>query len=132
MKEIVPVPDLAANEAQFGYSQCLTFDRLVFVSGQASVDRDGNIVEGDMETQARRTFENLRLALAAAGSGLEGILAMTCFIVDIGRNGPAFWKVRKEIMPDALYTSATIGVSEFVDSRLLLEIQCTAVRAELG
>jgi 2-iminobutanoate/2-iminopropanoate deaminase len=130
MKEVVTVPDLVANQDQFGYSQCIAFHQLVFVSGQASVDRDGNIVDGDMERQARRTFENLRLALTAAGSGLDGILAMTCFIVDIGKNGPAFWNVRKEVMPDTRYTSTTIGVSGLVDPRLLLEIQCTAVRAE--
>jgi enamine deaminase RidA (YjgF/YER057c/UK114 family) len=130
MKEIVPVPELVANQEQFGYSQCIAFDRLVFVSGQASVDRDGAIVEGSMESQARRTFENLRLALTAAGSGLDGILSMTCFIVDIGKNGPAFWKVRKAVMPDTCYTSTTIGVSGLVDPRLVLELQCTALRAE--
>jgi enamine deaminase RidA (YjgF/YER057c/UK114 family) len=55
---------------------------------------------------------------------------MTSFIVDIGKNVAAFWKVRKEVMPDASYTSATIGVAGLVDPRLLLEVQCTAVRAQ--
>jgi hypothetical protein len=35
MKEVIPVPGLLANEVRFGYSQCVTFNRLVFVSGQA-------------------------------------------------------------------------------------------------
>ena len=128
MKQVIAVPDLAANEAQFGYSQCVAFGDFVFVAGQASVDRDGNVVEGDMESQARKTFENLRLALRAAGSDLDGILAMTSFVVDIGQNGPAFWKIRKEVMPNASFTSATIGVAGLVDPRLLVEIQCTAAR----
>jgi 2-iminobutanoate/2-iminopropanoate deaminase len=128
MKQVISVPDLVANEAQFGYSQCVAFGEFVFVAGQASIDRDGNVVEGDMESQARKTFENLRLALRAAGSDLDGILAMTSFVVDIARNGPAFWQVRREVMPDARFTSATVGVAGLVDPRLLVEIQCIAVR----
>lgn len=125
MKQVIPVPELRSYE-DFGFSQCVKSGNLIFVTGQAGIDKQGTCVAEDMTKQAERTFENIQFALKAAGSNLENILSMTCYIVDIASNGPAFWSVRKRIMPKMAYTSASIGVAALADPKLLLEIQCVA------
>src|SRR5690606_17552246 len=48
---------------------------LMFVSGQASVDRDtGAIVSGSFEEEMRRSIENLRAILEAGGLSLDHVV----------------------------------------------------------
>jgi enamine deaminase RidA (YjgF/YER057c/UK114 family) len=51
----------------FTHVVAATGGRTVYVSGQVSVDRKGEVVgTGDFRAQVERTFENLKAALAAA------------------------------------------------------------------
>jgi enamine deaminase RidA (YjgF/YER057c/UK114 family) len=126
-KNIISVPDLFSY-AQYGFEHCVTFQRLIFITGQAGINKNGEVISELIEKQAEATFENIQYALKAAGSNLHKLLSMTCYIVDIQKNGPAFWTVRKKMMPSTGYTSATIGVSALADPKLLLEIQCIGYR----
>ena len=126
-KETIPVPELCSY-AEYGFMQCVTKDQLVFVTGQRGVDKEGRIVADDIGKQTETVFNNIQYALKASGSDLNNILSMTCFIVDIKKNGPLFWATRKKMMPTTSYTSATIGIAELADPRSLIEIQCVACR----
>jgi 2-iminobutanoate/2-iminopropanoate deaminase len=127
-KEVITVPELFSYDEKFGFTQCVAMDRLIFITGQSGIDKKGRIISEDIEKQTEATFNNIQYALKAAGSDLKNILSMTCFIVDIKKNGPQFWEVRKRMMPTSSYTSATIGIVELADPKLLIEIQCTAFR----
>ena len=48
------------------FSPAIQAGDFVFVSGQASVDKTGNIVKGTFEEECRRSFENVRDILTAA------------------------------------------------------------------
>jgi 2-iminobutanoate/2-iminopropanoate deaminase len=98
-----------------------------FVAGQAGTDASGRIVSPDFEVQTRRTIENIGVALAAAGSDLSRILTMTVFITD-WRYGPAFIRVRGEVLGDNLAASATIGIGQLAVPDMLVEEQCTAAK----
>ena len=59
----------------FLLSQAHRVGDLVFVSGQAGIDRDGRIVGvGQFETQAGQAFENLDRVLRSAGSSLANVV----------------------------------------------------------
>jgi len=67
------------------YSQAVRTDELVFTAGQIPLDpATGSLVDGDIEDQTRRVLDNLTAVLEAAGSGLEHVLKMTVFMVDLG------------------------------------------------
>lgn len=51
--------------------------RLVFIAGQV-----GSTPKGDFETQVRQAFANLRIAIKAAGGGMDAIAKLTVLIVD--------------------------------------------------
>ena len=52
------------------FSPAVRVGDLIFVSGQASVDKTGKIIPGTFEEEFRRSVENLRDVLVSAGSDL--------------------------------------------------------------
>ncbi|WP_018625919.1 RidA family protein [Niabella aurantiaca] len=52
----------------------------LFISGQASVDSDGNIVNGTFEEECRRSFENFGRILKAAGLGFEDVVQVRNYV----------------------------------------------------
>jgi enamine deaminase RidA (YjgF/YER057c/UK114 family) len=55
----------------------------VYVGGQNAVTADGTLVGGtDVAAQTRKTMENLRTALAAAGATVHDLVMVTVLLVD--------------------------------------------------
>jgi 2-iminobutanoate/2-iminopropanoate deaminase len=109
------------------YANAVVAGDLICVAGQAGTDESGQLVSPDFEAQTRRTFENIGVALAAAGSDLSRILTMTVFITD-WRYGSAFTRVRGKFLGDNLAASATIGIAQLALPEMLVEVQCTAAK----
>ncbi len=66
------------------YSPGVSFERLVFVSGQAAVDpATGEIVSVDTETQTEQVLKNVQAILETAGSGLDYVLRCGVYLTDI-------------------------------------------------
>jgi enamine deaminase RidA (YjgF/YER057c/UK114 family) len=116
----LPVPN--------GFSQAVEFDgKLVAVSGQVAYDADGKVVcPGDAEGQTRQVFANLRIALAAAGAGLEHVVKFTFYLTDRA-DLEAVRRVRNEVIdPSAAPASTLVIVSGLVDPALRVEIDALA------
>jgi 2-iminobutanoate/2-iminopropanoate deaminase len=62
------------------FSPAVRAGSLVFVSGQASVDETGKIVSDTFEGEMRRSMENVRKVLAAAGLGFEHVVRVTSYL----------------------------------------------------
>lgn len=62
------------------FSPAIQSGEYVFVSGQASVDKEGKIVEGTFEEECRRSFENLGLILEAAGLGFDHVVQVRNYV----------------------------------------------------
>ena len=57
---------------------------LVFTSGRAAIDSEGNSVGiGDFDAQAEHTFNTLKQILEAAGSSLDKVIKVVIFVTDI-------------------------------------------------
>ena len=80
-----PVATDQAPGAIGTYSQAIEADGSVYLSGQIPLDPDTmEMVEGDMETQIRRVFDNLRAVAEAAGAGLDNAVKLTVYLTDLG------------------------------------------------
>lgn len=64
------------------FSPALKVNDLVFVSGQASVDENGNIVNDTFEGEVRRSFENARKILAAAGLDFSDVVQVRNYVAN--------------------------------------------------
>ncbi|HER24386.1 MAG TPA: RidA family protein [Candidatus Atribacteria bacterium] len=66
------------------YSPALKIGNLVFTSGQLPIDPiTGEIVESDIESQTRRSIENLKVALKPYSINLKNIVKVTIFLKDM-------------------------------------------------
>jgi enamine deaminase RidA (YjgF/YER057c/UK114 family) len=113
----------------YGFTNCVRFKDVLYLSGISALDLQGRVVGDDIETQTVHTYENIERVLRAGGSGLDQILQMTSFVVDLAKNGAGYVATRKTILTQPTYTSATIGIAALMVPGLLLEVQCTAAAA---
>jgi enamine deaminase RidA (YjgF/YER057c/UK114 family) len=125
VKQVIPVPGVLAYEP-YGFTNCVRLGEVLYLSGISALDRQGNVIGDDIESQTIATYRNIGQVLHAAGSSLDQILQMTSFIVNLGKNGPGYVAARQKILTQPTYTSATIGVSALMVPGLLLEVQCIA------
>jgi 2-iminobutanoate/2-iminopropanoate deaminase len=67
------------------YSQGIKAGGFVFVAGEKGIDpATGKIVPGGIEAETRRTLENVKAILAAAGSSLDLAVQTFVFMTDLG------------------------------------------------
>ena len=63
------------------YSQAVRVGDLIYTAGQAGIDpATGEVAGESFFSQARQAFTNLRTLLEDAGSGLDHVIKVTCFI----------------------------------------------------
>jgi 2-iminobutanoate/2-iminopropanoate deaminase len=87
-KSIVSTPNAPAPVGGAPYNQAVIANGLVFVAGQVGLDpATGTLVEGDVEDQADRVFDNLAAILEAAGSSLDAVVKATVFLCSMGDFG---------------------------------------------
>jgi enamine deaminase RidA (YjgF/YER057c/UK114 family) len=104
--------------------------RTVFVGGQLSLDGAGRIVgaPGDFPAQATQAFENLKTALAAVGGGMEHVVKITNYLVDVSRHFPIFRQVRdRYVSAQNPPASTLVQVSRLALDGLLFEVEAIAV-----
>ncbi len=67
------------------YSQAVKVGDTVYLSGQIPLDpHTMQLVEGGMEIQIRRVFDNLAAVADAAGGSLADIVKLNVFLTDLG------------------------------------------------
>lgn len=65
------------------YSQAVRVGDFIYTAGQAGIDPATGKVAGDtFIAQARQAFTNLRILLEDAGSGMDQVLKVTCFVTE--------------------------------------------------
>ena len=65
------------------YSQAVRVGDLIYTAGQAGIDpATGKVAGESFAVQARQAFTNLRTLLEDAGSAMDQVLKVTCFIGD--------------------------------------------------
>lgn len=73
-----------APQAIGTYSQAVGHAGLVFISGQIPLDPVSmEVVEGGIEAQIRRVFDNLSAVCSAAGGTLDDIVKLGVFLTDM-------------------------------------------------
>ena len=83
------------------------------------------IGKGDVRTQARQTFENLRGVLRAAGGDLTSLMKVTTYITKI-EDFPAVAQARSEVFQGELPASTLIVVKSLFHPDFLIEVEGVA------
>jgi len=108
-REIISSSD--APRAIGTYSQAVKVGTTVYMSGQIPlVPETMEMVEGDIEAQIRRVFDNLQAVARAAGGDLSDIAKLNIFLMDLG-NFAVVNKVMAEYFSEPYPARAAIGVA---------------------
>ncbi len=103
--------------------------RTIYLSGQLGMMPDGKFAgaSGDFRAQALQCFENLKLALAAAGAGFEHVVKVTAYFIDIAHL-PVYLEVRdRYVNTKAPPASTAVQISKLAREGALFEIEAIAV-----
>ena len=66
------------------YSQAVRAGNTVYFSGQIPLDPvSGTLVEGDISTQTRRVFDNLKAVAEAAGGSFDKFVRVGIYVTDL-------------------------------------------------
>lgn len=110
------------------YSHAVRMGDLIFVSGQVAMTPSGDLVgEGDVRAQTERVFENLRLVLEAAGSGLDRVGKITILATSLDAR-PEIGEVRNRVFAPFGYLPASTFavVASLANPAWLVEIEAVA------
>ena len=82
----LPINTDRAPAAIGPYSQAVRCGDTVYLSGQIPLDpNSGLLVEGDIEAQVRRAFDNLKAVCEAAGGSLDDVVRLGLYLADLGQ-----------------------------------------------
>jgi 2-iminobutanoate/2-iminopropanoate deaminase len=105
------------------YSQAIVADGFVFVAGQVPVNPSTNELElGDAGSETRRTLQNIKAILEAAGSSLRDVVRVGVFLADL-KDFDAMNAVYREFFPDDPPARSTVGAQL---PKIKVEIDCIA------
>jgi 2-iminobutanoate/2-iminopropanoate deaminase len=103
--------------------------RTIYVSGQVSMDAEGNVVgEEDIKRQTETVLEHVKTVLEEAGGGMDDVVKVTVFITDMGFYDEIH-EVRRRYFEEPYPASSMVEVSALIDPQLLIEIEAVAVIA---
>ena len=115
--------------APMGYSHVAEVSRgkIVFISGQIAIDKDGNLVgKDDFAAQARCAFTNLKNALESVGATMSNIVKINYYVVDMSRMQD-LREIRDTFLTGSKPASTAVGVTRLARPGLLIEIEAVAV-----
>jgi reactive intermediate/imine deaminase len=93
------------------YSQAVQVGDTVYLSGQIPlVPETMELVEGNIEMQIRRVFDNLVAVASAAGGGLGDVVKLNIFLTDLG-HFPLVNQVMADYFQEPYPARAVVGVA---------------------
>jgi reactive intermediate/imine deaminase len=100
-----------APQAIGTYSQAVKVGQTVYLSGQIPLVPDTmNLIEGDIDAQIRRVFDNLLAVARAAGGSLSDVVKLNIFLTDLN-NFAMVNQVMAEYFAEPYPARAAIGVA---------------------
>jgi enamine deaminase RidA (YjgF/YER057c/UK114 family) len=125
-------PPTLFDASRLSYSQVAISQgsTLIHLAGQAALDTGLNVVgAGDFALQTRTAFDNLRLALAAAGARPEHVVALRIYVVGLGPEciAPVQQALESFFPADAKPPGTLIGVAALAMPDLRIEVEASAV-----
>ncbi|HET7451901.1 MAG TPA: RidA family protein [Thermoanaerobaculia bacterium] len=107
------------------YSQAIETHGLLFTAGQIGLDpATMKIVEGGIDAQAGRVFDNLEAVLAAAGLGFADVVKTTVYLTSMA-DFPAMNAIYAARFGEHRPARSTVGVAE-LPAGALVEIDVVA------
>ena len=125
MTRRVVVGELPVGGSEPLISSAIRWGDLLFLSGRAPIDTTTmEVVSSDFGAQARSVMDQIVASLAEAGSGVEHVLRVQCYLLEPNHFGE--WNtIWAEYFPAPRPVRTTI-VTGFTVPGMLIEVEVTA------
>lgn len=111
----------------FRISQAMRVGDMIYTSGQAALDMEGNLVGvGDFDAQAEQVFDNLEAVLKAGGSSLERVVKVTIYLTDMSQF-PKIVELRERFFTAPYPADTIVEVGSLALPELMIEIEAIAL-----
>jgi len=117
-------PPELKDAREIGYNHAIIDGGQFYMAGQVAMDGDSTVVGDDIETQARKAYENVGTLLEAIGKSYADIAKVTTHIVDPDEhyyNGykTVYWDIFDEPYP----CHTVLGHEQLANEEYLVEIE---------
>lgn len=120
--EVSPDPLKSLNIAK-GYR----IGDVIVTSGQVPLNEQGKIVgKGEFKKQVEQVYKNIQTILEEAGSNLNQVIKMTCYLSDI-KNMSQLIEVRNEYFSAPFPADTIVEVSSLAHPDFLIEIEAISL-----
>ena len=113
-------------EFQFGYSRAVRHGPVVRVAGTAGLREGDQVVSDDVVEQMRAAIARMTEALGDLGCSLDDVI-MTRVYVKNAHDIDSVAVVHGEVFRDIRPATTIVRISEFIDPKILVEIEAEAV-----
>lgn len=114
------LPDPTASS----YNHALVQDGTLYVSGQVGVDEEWNVVDDDVEAQARQAYRNVRAVLDEVDRGFADVAKVRTYLVDLDRHREAYGRVWEDVFDEPPYPChVMLGVDQLASEAYLVEVE---------
>ena len=108
------------------YAEAVRFGDLLFVSGCAPIDAEGNLVgANDVVSQTRQVLNNMKMVLEGAGANFANVVSVTIYLTDVAER-PKIDPVRAEFFGETKPASTLVEVSALAIPDMKVEIEAIA------
>jgi 2-iminobutanoate/2-iminopropanoate deaminase len=111
------------EEREFGYAQALEVGNTIYVSGQLSIDENGNFLyPDDFEAQLKQLYANFDKMLEHFDATRAQVVSETQYVVDLRQHSAAMAAANLAYFRGHRPTSTTVGVHSLLFPGQLIEI----------
>ena len=117
-------PPELKDARSIGYNHAIVSGGEFYMAGQVAMDQNGEIVGDDIETQARKAYENVSILLAAIGKAFTDVTKVTTHIIEPHERyfdgyKDVYWEMFEEPYP----CHTVLGAHQLAHEEYLLEIE---------
>lgn len=118
-----------SDAAEYAYAATAPADaRLIFLAGSCPLNEDGSTAGvGDFAAQAAKCIENMNIALAEAGAGIDDVISTRVLVASSKQSDlVTAWGVVRDAFGDHDVPSTLLGVTVLGYDGQLVEIEAVA------
>jgi len=100
--------------------------KILFLSGQNGLDRDGQVVSKDFESQCIKAYENIASIVSAVGGSFANVVRVTAYVTDIN-NANDFVRISSNFFKGDLCSQTLVEVKALAFPDANVELEAIAV-----
>ncbi|KAF8844408.1 Endoribonuclease L-PSP [Paxillus ammoniavirescens] len=108
------------------YSHAVKVPGLIFISGQTPIDKEGNIVSGEIEVTFKQCIDNITDVLNATGSSWDKVVKINVYLTNFARDFPRMNATFEQLIKEPRPARTTIETGMLAGG---VEVEVEAIAA---